>query len=217
MRARWWHARVDLGTIACGVVVLALAGLVARSEMTRLEVSVFEAVNNLPQSLYRLVWPLMQYGTIVTIPVLALIAFAFRRVRLGLAMMLAGVSVYLLALVVKELVNRGRPGALIGGVDARETFGAESLGFPSGHAAVAAALTVVVAAHLSRRWAIAAVLLALAVVFGRIYVGAHLPLDLVGGAALGAVAGGVANLLIPPSPPSPPRERDQEVVRNDPV
>jgi membrane-associated phospholipid phosphatase len=66
-------------------------------------------------------------------------------------MMLAGVSVYVLALIVKEIVNRGRPAALIGDVDGRETFGVGSLGFPSGHAAVAAALTVVVAAHPSRR------------------------------------------------------------------
>lgn len=200
MRGRWWHAGVDLGTIAVGIVMLAMCSMLARGELTRLEISVFEAVNHLPQGLYRAVWPLMQYGTFITIPVLALIAFAFRRFRLGLAMMLAGVSVYLLALVVKEVVNRGRPAALIDGVDARETFGAGSLGFPSGHAAVAVALTVVVAAHLSRRWAIAAVILALAVIFGRMYVGAHLPLDLLGGAALGAVAGGVANLVIPPSP-----------------
>ena len=52
--------------------------------------------------------------------------------------------------------------------------------------------------HLSKRWAIAAIALASVVLFGRMYVGAHLPLDLVGGAALGAIAGGVANLLIPP-------------------
>jgi undecaprenyl-diphosphatase len=115
-------------------------------------------------------------------------------------MLVAGVSVYLLALVVKEAVKRGRPGWLLDGVESREQFGADSLGFPSGHAAVAAALTVVVAAHLSRRWAIAAVSLALVVMFGRMYVGAHLPLDLVGGAALGAIAGGVSNLLIPRQP-----------------
>jgi undecaprenyl-diphosphatase len=67
---------------------------------------------------------------------------------------------------------------------------------------VAAALTVVVAVHLSKRWAIAAIVLASVVMFGRMYVGAHLPLDLVGGAALGAIAGGTANLIVPPCPRS---------------
>jgi len=36
------------------------------------------------------------------------------------------------------------------------------------------------------------------VVLGRIYVGAHLPLDVIGGAALGAVAGCVVNLVVRP-------------------
>jgi undecaprenyl-diphosphatase len=140
----------------------------------------------------------MQYGTFITIPALAVIALMFRRFRLAAAMLLSGVGVYLLAIVIKGIVKRERPAGLLDGVEGREVFAEGSLGFPSGHAAVAAALTVVVAAHLSRRWALTALALAIAVFFGRLYVGAHLPLDIVGGAALGAVAGSVVNLLIPP-------------------
>jgi membrane-associated phospholipid phosphatase len=198
------HTRTDLIVIAVGALVLVGCALLARNELTDVEVSIFQAVNELPQGYHAYVWPLMQYGTFITIPILAVLAFAFRRFRLGWAMLLAGTSVYLLALVVKQAVERGRPGWLLRGVEERERFGAESLGFPSGHAAVAAALTVVVAVHLSKRWAIAAIVLASAVIFGRMYVGAHLPLDLVGGAALGAIAGGVANLLIPPRPRQQP-------------
>ena len=206
------HTRTDLIVIAVGALVLVGCGLIARSELTELETAIFQAVNELPQGYHAFVWPLMQYGTFITIPLLALIAFAFRRFRLGWAMLLAGTSVYLLALVVKQTVERGRPGWLLKGVEERERFGAESLGFPSGHAAVAAALTVVVAVHLSKRWAIAALVLASVVMFGRMYVGAHLPLDLVGGAALGAIAGGVANLLIPPRP----RKHDEGMSEHHP-
>jgi undecaprenyl-diphosphatase len=198
------HTRTDLITIAVGALVLVGCALLARIELTDVEVSIFQAANELPQGYHAFIWPFMQYGTFITIPVLALIAFAFRRFRLGWALLLAGTSVYLLALVVKQVVERGRPGWLLKGVETRERFGAESLGFPSGHAAVAAALTVVVAVHLSKRWAIVAVILACVVMFGRMYVGAHLPLDLVGGAALGAIAGGVANLRIPPRPRQEP-------------
>jgi glycosyltransferase 2 family protein len=214
MGERWWHARTDLATIVGGALLLAACGLLARSELTAIETSTFEAVNGLPQGVYPAIWPVMQYGTFITIPILALVAFAFRRYRLGLAVLAGGVSVYLIALIVKQVVDRGRPGRLLDGVVAREQFGAESLGFPSGHAAVAGALTVVVTAHLSRRWAIAAVLLVLAVMFGRMYVGAHLPLDLVGGVALGVIAGGVANLVFPPplrsSTPEDPRDRGMQ-------
>ena len=190
----------DLIVLGVASVVLGLSTFAATVDLTDAEVSLFRAVNELPQGLHTVVWPVMQYGTFITIPALAVIALVFRRFRLAAAMLLAGVGVYLLAVAIKGMVERGRPGALLDGVQGRELFGEGSLGFPSGHAAVAAALTVVVATHLSRRWAIAALVLGLAVLFGRMYVGAHLPLDVVGGAALGAVAGSAVNLLIRPRP-----------------
>jgi membrane-associated phospholipid phosphatase len=57
---------------------------------------------------------------------------------------------------------------------------------------------------------IAALALGAFVLFGRIYVGAHLPLDVVGGAALGALAGGVVNLIVRPRP-----HPADSVARND--
>ena len=194
------QARWNLLVLCAAVVVLLVTMLVARTELATLEVSIFRAVNDLPQGLYPVVWPFMQYGTFITIPALTVIALVFRRFRLALAIALAGVGVYLLALVVKGVVDRGRPAALITAVDEREQFGADSLGYPSGHAAVAAAITVVVAAHLSVRWLIAALALGAVVLFGRMYVGAHLPLDIIGGAALGAIAGSVVNLVVRPRP-----------------
>jgi membrane-associated phospholipid phosphatase len=179
-------------------VVLVLTSLAARAELTSTEVQIFRAVNELPDGFRTVVWPFMQYGTFITIPALSAIALISRRFGLALALALAGVGVYMLALVVKQVVERGRPGALLAGVEEREVFGAHSHGFPSGHAAVAAALTVVVAARLSVRWAIGALVLGAFVVVGRMYVGAHLPLDLIGGAALGVVAGSSVNMIVRP-------------------
>ena len=195
----------NLLVVCTATAVLVATTLAARAELTSLEVGIFRAVNELPQGLHTVVWPFMQYGTFITIPVLAVIALLFRRLRLSIAMAAAGVGVYLAALVVKGVVERGRPGALLVAVEERELFGPESLGYPSGHAAVAAALTVVVAAHLSVRWAVVALALGAVVLFGRMYVGAHLPLDVVGGAALGALAGSVVTLMVrrrrlPPTP-----------------
>jgi undecaprenyl-diphosphatase len=85
---------------------------------------------------------------------------------------------------------------LLDDVNSHESFAAGSLGFPSGHAAVSAALTAVAFAFLPRRVALIALGVAVVVMLGRMYVGAHLPLDLVGGAALGAIAGSLANLLV---------------------
>jgi len=125
--------------------------------------------------------------------------------------LLAGVGVYLIALLVKSTVERQRPGGLLDGVEARESFAAESLGYPSRHVTVGAALTVVAAAYLPRRWAHAAAGVAIVAMFGRMYMGAHLPLDLIGGAALGAIAGGVVNLVIPPDRPRGRRSSEPRV------
>jgi membrane-associated phospholipid phosphatase len=183
-----------------GVVVsLALfigSALLVREGLAPGEEEVFVAINSWPDSLYVAIWPFMQYGVFLTIPILWLIALLMRRARLALTMAVAGVGVYLLAKVIKEVAKRGRPETLIDPVQARETFAAGSLGFPSGHAAVAAALTVVVTPYLRGRWRIVPAALLVIVCIGRMYVAAHTPLDLIGGAALGATAGYAANLLI---------------------
>jgi membrane-associated phospholipid phosphatase len=50
--------------------------------------------------------------------------------------------------------------------------------------------------YLRGRWRIVPAALLVIVCIGRMYVTAHTPLDLIGGAALGATAGYAANLLI---------------------
>jgi glycosyltransferase 2 family protein len=187
--------RLDVVGIVGGVVVLALTMAAARATLADVEVDLFRVFNDLPEGLRLVLWPLMQYGTFFTIPVLAAAALIFRRWRLAAALAVAGGGVYLLAKVIKDVVERGRPDSLIDDVRMREVFQEGSLGFPSGHAAVAAALTVVAAGHLPRGWSYVGLGLAVVVALGRMYVGAHLPLDIVGGFALGVITGCAANLI----------------------
>lgn len=79
---------------------------------------------------------------------------------------------------------------------------AGGLGFVSGHAAVATFLATVAWPYLGRagRWVAGTV--AALVCLARVYVGAHLPLDVVGGAVLG-IAVGTATLLLLGRPPPP--------------
>ena len=74
----------------------------------------------------------------------------------------------------------------------------------SGHAVLVAALAGVIAPYLPGRWkAVPWVLVAL-VMLGRVYVGAHNPLDVVCGAALGvAIASGINLLLAVPTDAQP--------------
>src|SRR4029077_7440848 len=55
--------------------------------------------------------------------------------------------------------------------------------------AVAFALAAVVVPSLPRRWQPVIWIIAVVVAFGRVYGGAHLPLDVVGGAGLGLLVG----------------------------
>ena len=186
----------DAVGFAAGLIVFALSGAIAARGMVVGEAGLFVAINSLTDRFYCAIWPFMQFGAFLTIPILVVIALVMRRVRLATAMAIGGVGVYLLALVAKGIVDRDRPAALLTGVETRETFVFGSLGFPSGHAAVAAALTVVVTPYLSGRWRYVPVALLATVLVGRLYVGAHLPLDLVGGVALGIATGSAANLIV---------------------
>jgi membrane-associated phospholipid phosphatase len=153
---------------------------------------VLNSVTVLP---FVLVWPFMQLGNVVVVPVSAAVAAAFRRWRLAAGLLLAGAGVYLLAKVVKDIVVRGRPDRLLDEVVIR---GAAALGrgYVSGHAAVVTSLLVVAWPWLNRPARVACAVLVAVVCLSRVYVGAHLPLDVVGGAALGLAVAGVVRLLI---------------------
>jgi len=188
--------RLDIVLIVVGATVLVGSALLAERGVYGWEVAIFQAVNGLPGSLRPLLWVLNQYGTAITIPVATVVALAFRRWVLAAALAISGVTVYVLAKVIKGYVGRGRPSALIENVVEREPFSPESLGYPSGHAAVAWAITIIVLAFMGRPWRRVAIVLAIVVPVVRMYVAAHLPLDLIGGAALGVFVASAVSLVL---------------------
>ena len=188
--------RLDIVLIVVGATVLVGSALLAERGVYGWEVAIFQAVNGLPGSLRPLLWVLNQYGTAITIPVATVVALAFRRWVLAAALAMSGMTVYVLAKVIKGYVGRGRPSALLESVVEREPFSPESLGYPSGHAAVAWAITIIVLAFMGRPWRRVAIVLAIVVPVVRMYVAAHLPLDLIGGAALGVFVASAVSLVL---------------------
>ena len=187
---------LDAWCVVGGMAAFGMTAWLARDGLAPGEEAIFRAFNDLPDWFYAILWPFMQYGMFMTIPVLTVVALLFRRYRLAIAMATSGLTVYVLAKVVKEFVQRGRPGALMANVAERELVAVNSLGYPSGHTAVAGAMTMVVTPYLRGRWKACPTVLLLIVFAGRMYVSAHVPLDLVGGAAMGIAAGGLVNLLL---------------------
>lgn len=161
------------------------------------EVGLFRAVNGLPDLLEVLLWPPMQLGARGGPVVVALAAAAvLRRWRPPLALVAAGFGAHAVAEALKEVVDRARPAVLLEGVHLRDSTTFDSLGFPSSHAATAFGLAAVAVTLLpSRRWRIGAWAVAVLVAIGRVHAGAHLPLDVVAGAAIGMAVGGAVRLI----------------------
>jgi predicted Ser/Thr protein kinase len=99
-------------------------------------------------------------------------------------------------------VQRGRPQTLLEEVNILGEP-ARGLGYVSGHSAVAVALATVASPYLGRRARRVAWVLAGCVCLARMYVGSHLPYDVVGGAALGWAAGSLVLLVLGSPDPRP--------------
>jgi membrane-associated phospholipid phosphatase len=193
--ARVLH-RTEVMLLVSGLVVLVVSALSVRDGyVSGVERAVFRRINDLPDLIYRPVEVVMQLGNVAAVGLAAAVAMVFGRYRLALGMALAGFGAYFASKVVKNWVDRGRPAALLTHVDERGAH-AGGLGYVSGHTAVAFALVTVVTMWLSPRWRAVAWIAATVVAFARIYVGAHLPMDVVGGAALGVACGSLARIAV---------------------
>jgi undecaprenyl-diphosphatase len=126
------------------------------------------------------------------VPILSAVAALGGRRRLATDLAVAGTSAWLLAKALKPIAGRARPAGALPDVVTREAIGGD-LGWVSGHTAVATALGVTLAPELPPVVAPVLGVVVATVGFGRMYVGAHLPHDVVGGVGLGLVVSALAS------------------------
>jgi undecaprenyl-diphosphatase len=181
-----------------GLLLLVLCGLVASTgAVGDVERSVFRAINDLPGWLYPVLWPFQQFGNLLVALVVGIVvAIVLRQWWVAAAVGAAVVLKLLGEQAVKELVQRSRPGTTIGDVTIRGDVNAHGLSFVSGHAVIVTAVAGLLTPILPRAWRW--VPWAIVVLNGitRIYVGAHNPLDIVGGIGLGLVIAGILNAIL---------------------
>jgi undecaprenyl-diphosphatase len=164
--------------VAAGLVVFTVcAVIVANGRVGPTERAVFHAVNGLPGWLYQ---PMLyaQYLGVLAMPlVVAAGALLWRRWRLAAALVLVVPCKLGLEQVAKLLVQR-------------------QLSFTSGHAIITFAIAGLLVLVLPRRWGVLAIALAVCNAVARVYLGAHNPLDVVGGAAIGLIIAAVLDMIL---------------------
>ncbi len=186
---RHWTRQDTVRAVVAGVALVG-SGTAAAHGLSPFERQVYDAVYAVPSALYPVVWPVMQIGSLGGgLALAAVMGVGTRRWSVGAFGLAAVGGSWAVAKAIKALVARGRPTEfeLVTALDRGAPDG--GLGFVSGHTTVAFALYAMVVPHLAPRYRLTALALASLVGLSRIYVGAHLPLDVVGGAALGTLTG----------------------------
>ena len=188
--------RRDLIVLAASLAVFAgCAVIAANGRVGPAERAVFHAINGLPGWLYRPMLAAQYLGVLVVPLVVAVGALAWRRWRLAAALVLVVPFKLALERVAKLLVQRQRPGttvpdAILRGVPHH------GLSFTSGHAIITFAIAGLLVLVLPRRWGVVAFVLATCNGVARVYLGAHNPLDVVGGAAIGLAIAAVLDMIL---------------------
>lgn len=196
--------QLDIVLLAAGVTLfVASAAGARRPAIPAAETTVFRVVNGWPGWLLWALWPPMQAGNLVVGALAGLVvswALGSWASVVAVAVAVGGkllVERWVRArmeaqIAVRQRPGTSQPGAILRGGDVPES----GPSFPSGHVILVTAMACVISAEAPGGWAALPWLFVVAVAVGRVYVGAHNPLDVTAGMGLGLALGGLAALLL---------------------
>jgi undecaprenyl-diphosphatase len=191
-------AGAGVGVLSASIVAAARGETISPAESW-----VFHSINGLPDWLYWFLWPPMQLGNLVVGTAAGLaVAVADGDVVIGSGVLLAAALKLVTERIVRKetadaLFIRQRPGTSQDGAIRRGgDVPSSGPSFPSGHVILVAAIGCVVAADVSVTWWWVPISLTALVMLGRIYVGAHNPLDVTAGLGAGLLLGGALAVLV---------------------
>jgi membrane-associated phospholipid phosphatase len=193
--------RAQLSLVALLLVFAVIALSLVWSAGQRLDAQMFTLINLRgfhPRWLDRLMWLATQVGNMLAAFGLALLFFLLSYRGLAVEVILGTMTLWLLVETVKVLTDRERPYRALEGV---RVIGWRELGrsFPSGHTSQTFFLMTLLTHRFQPGLGVTAIMYLVAVFVGftRLYVGAHYPRDVLGGAVLGTIWGVLAALVEP--------------------
>jgi undecaprenyl-diphosphatase len=208
LRSRWWPGRPVrvpsariAGLLAClGAVLFGTAALALAAGATSWDARLFHALNEVPPAVAAVLTPLSALFRPAGIVAVVLLAIGYivarnRSVLPVAAGALAAGLGWALAHMAKAVADRPRPYDTVAGAVLRQQP-AHGTSFPSSHTAITLAVVIALVPFLARPIAIAGIGYAIGVGWSRIYLGVHYPLDVLGGAGIGAAAGGLVLLAL---------------------
>ncbi len=152
------------------------------------EERIFRFFNDGPDVVHLPVWAVMQAGSLAAVFAVGAALELTDNPPNTVVVVWVGAAVWAGVKRVKRFAGRGRPAAHLDGVHVRGQA-QTGLGYPSGHAAVSLTLALTATQGTAPGVQVAAVGVALFTGGARVYVGAHLPIDVAGGLAIGVVVG----------------------------
>jgi undecaprenyl-diphosphatase len=164
------------------------------------DLSLFRVLNEVPAAAASVLTPLSHLflPLAIVIVVAAAVVYVVARNRSVMpvaAGALAAGAAWGLAHAAKAIADRPRPYQVMADAVLRQQP-AHGTSFPSSHTAVTLAVVIALVPFLARPLAAVGIGYAVLVGWSRVYLGVHFPLDVLGGAGIGAAAGGAILLAL---------------------
>lgn len=177
------------------VLLICSLQVLSKGLFDSVERPIFQFFNGLPHILHGTMLAITQFGGLGGLFFWMAAGWYLVNRRAAFSVLWTSITAWILAKIGKGYFGRGRPLALLHNVNIAKGEIFSGNGFPSGHATFSAACATVLYYQVPKKYRKYILGIVLLVGISRMYLGAHFPLDVVGGWALGAFTGSAAMLI----------------------